>query len=89
MAPTDASRGNRASADLLPIDGKSSPDSEHVLKRRPTVPEVYEVDLNGPDPYDVTALIISTWACPVIGCCAAMRSIRRATPSSWEMSARQ
>ena len=28
------------------------------------MPEVYEVDLNGPDPYDVTALIISNWASP-------------------------
>ena len=64
-------------------------DDPPELKRRPTVTEVYEVDLFAPDPYDVSALIISTWACPVIGCCAAMRSIRRATPSSWEMSARQ
>ena len=28
------------------------------------MPEVYEVDLFAPDPYDVSALIISTWACP-------------------------
>ena len=46
------------------MGGKSSPDSEHELKRRPTVPEVHEVDLFAPDPYDVSALIISTWACP-------------------------
>ena len=28
------------------------------------MPEVYEVDLFATDPYDVSALIISTWACP-------------------------